>query len=932
MADSLTGNNPLWIEKDLGPVTVYASAKEHGYDGTEDEWLQLIVNASSDAEAAEAAAERAEIAAATASAAYNTDLLAVTFDQTNSYAKGQHVIYSGKYYVLPNGHDANVTWENTTKTEEKVGNEISDLKTAFDNSKNVPYYVNMIDLGNYGYFINTSAATLIDPQPTSSGLTYSKIDAKEGDMFIIKGAGARDARLWAFTDSNLNVLLRSASNSNSYENPITVIAPANTAFLYTNTYLTENYQKSYVYREKQEDYIPYEKTDNLLSARRMEINNDQIKASFENGTVNIQYGTDTVIIPDVAISESFKLLPGPYTLAVYNKVITGNSNSIDISIKAIDGSHNYNLNLATNNRTINIPEENYYTLQIYRLQSRVEGSFNVSLVAGSTPVYLKPVTAVDYKMRALNLSNVARFYGTDDLQVYLYSTNYIYMASGEVTGKTIDEIYSSVSTYAKAFLIDVAGYETVYYPVFATTSQMGSLFLDENDIIIKGVISDKAGFNTINIPDNAKYMLVSVSGGWYNAFGDTYKVALSLFGGGSTVSESIPSSTPFENVNKNMCLAGIKTQIANNKLPFAEGYLFHKLQNNDGSLWYGSDFNRIDKIGDVSFNPTLMRFAISPKDGRIIAVQRDVRNGIWVWDGTAETHLTNFATQPMAWLYNSGVDFINSGTDEYCVFAEYSSTVVSGNVLNVWRGKYPYTSVSDWSIVYSQSQGTQITHFHMIRRDPWSNILYLTAGDSSPESKWWYSTDYGATWTLLVSGSDTGWGNSLCRTINFIFTEDYIYWATDHGQAGAQHHTLNRIARNSQTGVMDLSTKEQLTLLPQLYATNSLCYVESPNGLFMYDRIDTASSSVFGEPIRMLFWDFATEQLVEIASLKLTQETWGGSRGKCYINYTNSKQPMPAMGFSIDTPCIFDLVCDDPSRIGTIAYDVGSKTVRTIDY
>lgn len=127
----------LLIDKDLGPVSAYAMAVEAGYTGTEEQFAEDLANAGQNVQAvteaaqqATAAATRAADAAATASAAYNTDLLAVTFDQTESYVKGKHVIYSGKYYVLPNGHDANVTWENTTKTEEKVGNEISDLKSA----------------------------------------------------------------------------------------------------------------------------------------------------------------------------------------------------------------------------------------------------------------------------------------------------------------------------------------------------------------------------------------------------------------------------------------------------------------------------------------------------------------------------------------------------------------------------------------------------------------------------------------------------------------------------------------------------------------------------------------------------------------------------------------------------------------------------------
>ena len=381
----------------------------------------------------------------------------------------------------------------------------------------------------------------------------------------------------------------------------------------------------------------------------------------------------------------------------------------------------------------------------------------------------------------------------------------------------------------------------------------------------------------------------------------------------------------FVDENRNMCLAGIKTDILTDKIPYHRGFLFHKLQNNDGSLWYGTDFRNIFKIGSVSFNPNSMRFAISPKDGRIIAVQRDTRNGIYVWDGETETHVTGFTLEPMAWLYNSGVDFINDGTDEYCIFAEYKSGEPFDS-FNVWRGKYPYTSVSDWEIVLTQTP-TDITHFHMIRRDPWSNILYLTSGDDSAKCKWWYSTDCGATWILLTTGSTSGYEDHICRCINFIFTKDYIYWATDKGS----NHCLNRVSRDS-NGIIDVSSREKLCDLPSSVATNSICYVESPHGIFMYDRIDIGYTTDYGKPVPMSFWDIDKAELTTPFIVPLIVDDWGGSRGKCYVNYTNSKQTMPAMGFSINTPCIFDLVCDNPSRIGTIAYEIGSKTIHTVDY
>lgn len=491
--------------------------------------------------------------------------------------------------------------------------------------------------------------------------------------------------------------------------------------------------------------------------------------------------------------------------------------------------------------------------------------------------------------------------------------------------------YESVQTSSTgASLIEIPcnGYSKISYPVFITSQDLGSIFLDENNLVIGGKANktvETGGYAEIDVPSNAVKFILNVSASLNSNDWSVKLFRPNVIEINEEVKELQNKPSVFVDENRNMCLAGIKTDILTNKIPYHRGFLFHKLQNNDYSLWYGTTFDNISKIGRVTFNPNLMRFAISPKDGRIIATQRDTRNGIYVWDGETETHVTGFTLEPMAWLYNSGVEFINDGTDEYCIFAEYKGSTPYDS-FNVWRGKYPYTSVSDWEIVLTQTP-SEIGHFHQVRRDPWSNILYLTSGDDSAMCKWWYSTDCGATWTLLTTGTTSGYEDHICRCINFVFTADYVYWATDKGT----NHCLNRASRDS-NGIIDVASRYKLCDLPSSYATNSICYVESPHGIFMYDRIDIGYTADYGNPVAMKFWDIDKAELTTIVTLPLTTSDWGGSRGKCYVNYTNSKQPMPAMGFSIDTPCIFELVCDNPTNIGTIAYGVGDKTVRTIDY
>lgn len=50
------------------------------------------------------------------------------FVQANAYSAGTYVTYTdGFMYVLPDGHEADVTWVNTTKTKVSVGGELSEL-------------------------------------------------------------------------------------------------------------------------------------------------------------------------------------------------------------------------------------------------------------------------------------------------------------------------------------------------------------------------------------------------------------------------------------------------------------------------------------------------------------------------------------------------------------------------------------------------------------------------------------------------------------------------------------------------------------------------------------------------------------------------------------------------------------------------------------
>lgn len=78
--------------------------------------------------ATQEAADNANEAAANANAIAQ-QVIAPLFDRDTANDAGTYVIYEGELYYLPNGHTANVTFANTTKTKVKVGDQLKSQKT-----------------------------------------------------------------------------------------------------------------------------------------------------------------------------------------------------------------------------------------------------------------------------------------------------------------------------------------------------------------------------------------------------------------------------------------------------------------------------------------------------------------------------------------------------------------------------------------------------------------------------------------------------------------------------------------------------------------------------------------------------------------------------------------------------------------------------------
>ena len=515
----------------------------------------------------------------------------------------------------------------------------------------------------------------------------------------------------------------------------------------------------------------------------------------------------------------------------------------------------------------------------------------------------------------------------------MLESGYIDLSSG--IGTTID-INRHTSEHTKSAIVKCEQDDVFYLSGYSGVKSRLWGFLDANNLLLSVAKPDMLITDEILIkaPKNAKTFIYQTTfERWMNSVCKNLGIIPCM----DIRLEMLENPEPDVNINEEYLpdgymLLAMKTNIPNRNQPFNFGYLFCRW-NDDKQLYYGQTLTDAKKIASPNVNNKNLKFAISPKNGDIIMATRNTRGSITIFNSKTnelvELPFNSAKMKPMGWLYNSGCCFDNDENgNEICLFAEYAQSPATSGGFNVWRGVYPYTSEDNWSIVmyvpYVGDDANGITHFHQVRRDPWTGIIYLTSGDASNESKWWYSKDHGKTFTLLTTGATSGYEEHICRCINFIFAKDKIYFATDHGT----NHCLNSVERDADTGIIKVDSRVKITDLPDKQATNFLCYSNSPKGIFMYDRWDIGYGSPTA-PIKVQFYSLETNTLIDVTELDIN-DTWGGHRGGCYVDYLNTTMTTPAMGFDLNSPCIFALNNPDISKIGTIFYDIFAKVVHTI--
>lgn len=219
-------------------------------------------------------------------------------------------------------------------------------------------------------------------------------------------------------------------------------------------------------------------------------------------------------------------------------------------------------------------------------------------------------------------------------------------------------------------------------------------------------------------------------------------------------------------------------------------------------------------------------------------------------------HVIDFGDglKPSGWLQNSG--FLC--TDEYIMLTEYTRPSVAS--ANTWKATYPITDANNWVNVQHFEIGPEIDppvgikHIHNVDRDPFTGFVYTSTGDVDHAAAIFVSTDKGSTFSTLLDGSE-----KYCRVLNWVFTKDWVYWATD--SVGTKHWLFK--APRNESGIIDADNIIDVMQFPlDSAATYATIYMPKIHALVFLARSDQPTNA-----LQMEIWDLKNEQLVRLDTL-----------------------------------------------------------------
>ena len=141
----------------------------------------------------------------------------------------------------------------------------------------------------------------------------------------------------------------------------------------------------------------------------------------------------------------------------------------------------------------------------------------------------------------------------------------------------------------------------------------------------------------------------------------------------------------------------------------------------------------------------------------------------------------------------------------------------------------------------------------------------MGTGDSDAGSYIYHSVDNGANWILTY-----GPNKKRCRMLTFVFTKDYVYWASDSYES--EYHSFFKAQRIND--IIDVENAAETALgAVNKQACYGCVYLEDENLIVMMDRNDTTVPDNW--TFILSGYDMESNQIVELGRIKPLSENAG---------------------------------------------------------
>ena len=424
---------------------------------------------------------------------------------------------------------------------------------------------------------------------------------------------------------------------------------------------------------------------------------------------------------------------------------------------------------------------------------------------------------------------------------------------------------SESTKYDKTPLIAVKKGDYIYYRILASAGEFCVLY-NKNKEKINSLYVGKANVTNSVLKiesDDVKYVA-------FCTMNDTHE-SYSAY-----VPKLYITNRGYEGL-KSLSIRAAKEINSQNQPPYIEMFLLEEYGTNKFYLSNDLRSKRYIFTFNSDIESAYYSFAILPTND-IIAVYRtetidppsgsddNVRKNPYVFlaqENYSIQHEVDFGDKlkPSGWLQNCGFRAMPNGD---VIFCEYTRPSVE--TANVWKiNNNAYLLYADnWRNVKQFTLSGDITngfkHCHTVQYDFYTGVIYVATGDDDNGAYVFYSVDGGENFIQAREPSE-----KYCRLLNFSFTKDYIYWATD--TAVQDYHFVFRCKRKSENGVIDYSTIEELANIPYTddhQATYGTALIPELNILFLIERCD-GSGTATSMPVRI--YDFEDDQLKTIGTL-----------------------------------------------------------------